>query len=127
MVVHYIAGFRWAFFGAIVVASYLAFAPVPEDSVLRSISDKLQHLAAFFFLAFLLDFAYPHMPYRWRKALILLGYGLFIEVVQYFLPYRSASLLDWIADGLGLVLYAWSEHWLRRVPLFQWRWRKLPD
>lgn len=120
---HYVMMFRWAFFSAIVVACYFAFMPVPDDSLLQDINDKLQHIAAFFLLALLLDFAYPAVPYRWRKVLGLLGYGLFIEIVQYFLPYRSADLLDWIADGTGLLVYAWSVPLLQRLPFLQLRWQ----
>ena len=43
-----------------------------------------------------------HGRQRWVS---LLAFGLFIEVVQYFLPYRQFSLLDLAADGIGIWLY----------------------
>jgi VanZ family protein len=33
-----------------------------------------------------------------------LGYGLLIEFVQHFLPYRSASLGDLLADAAGMAI-----------------------
>lgn len=38
------------------------------------------------------------------NALIWLGYGLFIELGQRMLSYRSFSLADLAADGLGILL-----------------------
>lgn len=34
---------------------------------------------------------------------MLLAFGLQIEIVQYFLPNREFSLLDVVADGVGIV------------------------
>jgi len=67
--------------------------------------DKANHIFAFIVLTFLLDFAYPKSDFMRTKLIALLGYGMFIEVVQYFLPYRTFSLIDIAADGLGVLLY----------------------
>ncbi len=69
--------------------------------------DKANHILAFFVLAGLADLAYPgSSPARgWEKWVSLLAFGLFIEAVQYFLPYRQFSLLDLAADGIGIWLY----------------------
>ncbi|TAN41240.1 MAG: VanZ family protein [Nitrospirae bacterium] len=75
-----------------------------------SLSDVLNHFAAFAVLAALLDSAYRKMGIP-QKILILLGYGLFIEVVQYFIPYRKFSLADLAIDGVGVCAYfvvAWK-------------------
>lgn len=66
-----------------------------------SLSDKLNHVAAFFVLSLLAyGSRYPH-PFRYQLA--FLGfYALFIECVQYFLPNRFFSLSDIVADLLGL-------------------------
>jgi VanZ family protein len=32
-------------------------------------------------------------------------FGLLIEIIQYFLPWRSFSLLDWLADIIGILTY----------------------
>ena len=41
----------------------------------------------------------------WGKWVSLLAYGLFIETVQRFLPYREFSGWDLVADGIGIWLY----------------------
>ncbi|CAI6148493.1 MAG: hypothetical protein SPLUMA1_SPLUMAMAG1_00659 [uncultured Sulfurimonas sp.] len=38
------------------------------------------------------------------KVLLLLVFGLQIEIVQAFLPNREFSLLDVFADGVGILL-----------------------
>jgi hypothetical protein len=67
-------------------------------------ADKLMHATALFGFAVLLDLATPRSFWRW-KAPILLGYGAFIEVLQAFTTWRSASLADLAADGVGILLY----------------------
>ena len=36
---------------------------------------------------------------------LLIGFGVFIEVSQYFTATRSAEFLDWLADSLGVLVY----------------------
>ncbi len=95
--------FRLALGVCLLVIAYLAFAPA--DQVPGTPSDKLNHVLAFAVLAWLADKAYPgghQAPYRW---LLLLGYGLLIEVVQGLIPYRELSLLDFAANAVGILLY----------------------
>ena len=49
----------------------------------------------------------------------LAGYGLFIEVVQHFLPYREASFVDLLADGAGIAAYALCIPLLARIPVLR--------
>lgn len=39
-------------------------------------------------------------------GLFSIGYGLFIEIYQHFLPYRSFKLDDLIADVVGIVIFS---------------------
>ena len=76
--------------------------------------DKLVHALAFFVLfgvaqiSLRLDF-FPRASARFALGLIVsnaviwLAYGFFIEAVQGQLAYRSASLGDLLADGLGIL------------------------
>ena len=50
-----------------------------------------------------LSFAYPKLDV-FKKVTLLLAFGLQIEIVQYFLPNREFSLLDVVADGVGIAL-----------------------
>lgn len=94
--------YRLFFLGALLSISILAFLPdynaLPP---LVSVSDLLNHAAAFALLAILYTLAYSH-PFQ-RIALTLIGYGILIELVQAFLPTRFASLEDVVADSVGLL------------------------
>ena len=93
--------------------SVLAFAPLDQPPL--TTWDKLDHVLAFGVLAWLADRSYPDPYPAWSKWGLLLGYGLFIEVVQHFLPYRVASALDLLADGLGILAYLALAAGLQRI------------
>ena len=121
--------FRLGLFTALLLISYLSFSRI-EDTALDALSllnDKVEHAVAFFALAFLLDFAWPRQTWSRAKWLPLLGYGLFIEVVQYFIPFRLFSLWDLAADGLGLMLYAASLPLIMRAPGLAPRWNSVTN
>ena len=117
----YTLGFRVVFAASLLLISYLAFGQL-EGTPVASINDKLGHTAAFLTLAFLFDFSSPRRPWGARKALPLLAYGLLIELVQLFLPYREFSLWDLAADALGLLLYPYTIPLLKRIPSLALRW-----
>jgi VanZ family protein len=76
-----------------------SYEPLPE---IMSLSDKLNHFVAF---AVLLIFTHYSRIVGFKKLIgVLVGYALFIEVVQHFLPTRYFSLLDVVADGIGVVI-----------------------
>ncbi len=90
----------WLLAGLICIA-VLAFAPLQSDP--GTGNDKINHILAFLFLAWLANRAFPGLKVRiW---LGLLAFGLFIEVTQKFLPYRSFSWWDLMADGVGILLH----------------------
>ncbi|MBN1927992.1 MAG: VanZ family protein [Chlorobiaceae bacterium] len=68
-------------------------------------SDKLLHAFAFYVLAFLADRGYPASRHLPRKLLFLAFFGIFIELVQVYLPWRSAEVMDFIADCIGVAVY----------------------
>lgn len=76
--------------------------------------DKAQHASAFLVLCCLGIFAYPKWPLR--IFLGLLGFGILIELMQYFTGYRFAELSDFLADLTGVTLgtfVMWlAEKWL---------------
>lgn len=95
--------------------TWLALNPVPPKAV-DSGWDKLNHLAAFISLAVCawrgFGSAHPRPESR-RGGLALttalLAYGLLIEVVQGFVPGRSAEAQDLMADALGIAI-GWALH-----------------
>ncbi|NTW70289.1 MAG: VanZ family protein [Chlorobiaceae bacterium] len=84
--------------------------------------DKLLHFLAFAALAVLVDFAFPKSRFGLLKIIPLVLYGLAIEYVQSFLPYRSASSGDLLVDIVGIAAYMVFIPILQRLPLIQARW-----
>jgi len=87
------------------------------------VNDKIEHAFAFFTLALLADFSWPKSGFNLRKSLSLLGYGLAIEITQYFLPPRDCSLFDLGADAVGLCVYWMALPVLKNVPPLNLRWK----
>lgn len=114
-------GFRVALIVAIVTVLYLATTPL-EVPLVEDFDDKVNHVLAFFGLALLLDFSFPGSNLDARKVLALLAFGMLIEIIQYHLPYRTFSLLDWAADGLGILVYRFALPGLRYLPVLRRRW-----
>ena len=69
------------------------------------LNDKIIHIIVFFGFAVLMDLAISRHPFWLWKGLPLLVYGAIIEIMQYYSPDRSFSLLDWAADFFGILLY----------------------
>jgi VanZ family protein len=93
---------RWLFVIALLSVSALAFMP-GDDVPISTGWDKSNHLLAFFVLALLAGLAWPRSDW-WKRALALVGYGVLIEVVQYFVG-RDAAALDVFADSMGIALH----------------------
>ena len=101
--------YRCAFILALAFTTYIALVNLSTLPVQIHIWDKLQHIAAFVVLSFLLDHSFPR--YRSRRTLhpaqtlFLLGYGIAIEWAQSYIPYRDCSVYDVLADATGLFMY----------------------
>src|SRR3989344_2653643 len=113
--------FRAMLLTALIAITHLATTSL-QYPVVEDISDKANHILAFYVLALLIDFSFPNREFGLAKVSVLLGYGLAIEFIQYFLPYRSASLFDVAADAVGLLVYWVSLPVLRQVPWIRSRW-----
>lgn len=106
-----------AFWLPLAICTYLALTPSPPDAVFR-VSDVILHAFAFFYLTFALGLAMraPRLPV---VALWMLGYGMFIELVQSFEPARSAELKDLLVDAAGIAVglgaLALLGDWARRT------------
>jgi VanZ family protein len=102
---------RWrALLVALMVAGVLfAIRPLTSDLNPEKLflhSDKIAHVGFFGALWWLARRA--GLAAGWRLALLLLGYGVGIEVAQQLAPtQRSASLSDVAADSLGIALGWW--------------------
>jgi hypothetical protein len=71
------------------------------------LSDYSLHFFGFGIFAILLAWGYYKKESSFlflRAGLLALVFGSFIEVYQYFLPYRDFSLVDMAIDAAGIVL-----------------------
>jgi len=75
----------------------------PKSALNLENKDKLSHFFAYFILslnAFLLR------RISWGKnwiIFVLIGYGFFLEWIQGFVPGRESSMLDGIANSIGVI------------------------
>jgi VanZ family protein len=89
----------------------ITFLPSGIDmSRIHRISDKLLHTGAYVVLGGLALRAFhdgwPRLSARpavWA-VLLTMGYGAADETYQALVPWRDASILDWLADGVGMTL-----------------------
>jgi len=106
---------------SLIMITYLATTAL-EVSFVSSNYDKINHIAAFLTLAFLMDFSFPNSRFNSAKIFTLITYGFLLEIVQYFLPHRIFSLFDLGADCLGLILYGLLIPLIKRLPVLSDRW-----
>ena len=81
-----------------------ALAVLPQDNqpIVTPFSDKGNHFLAFATLTILILYGYR---VSYLKAFILmLAYGIWIEITQLFLVDRYAEVMDVVADVVGIVL-----------------------
>ena len=82
---------------------------IPGPAVPHLANDKLMHFGAFGGLAFLVAWALPtregqaHIRGLITLTLII-GYAMIDEITQNFIPGRTCSLGDFIADAIGAVM-----------------------
>jgi VanZ family protein len=76
----------------------------PETLPAATINDKAAHAATFLLLAFFSHRTFPEITVPWKAAPLFL-YGLLIECIQYFIPYRDFSLPDLTANTIGILLF----------------------
>ena len=88
---------------AFLATLYLLFS-VPSQNPSGLINDKVAHAVAFFCLTLLLSRGLPQY-YGVKMLLAMCAFGLGTELVQYFLPWRTFSMADWLADIAGILCY----------------------
>jgi VanZ family protein len=93
----------WWALGAVMLAGILIVAlwPLEEQPQALPHSDKFLHAIAFAFL-FVWFGALADAGRHWQVFIGLLGYGLCMELLQSFTPYRLMSAGDLLADVFGL-------------------------
>ena len=89
---------------AVALILWLALTPNPPSNQFLGF-DKLNHGLAFFTLAALMEYAFPHLASWAAKLLPLSVFGLAIEMLQFWIGYRYFEWMDLVADGVGLLLF----------------------
>ena len=90
------------FYLLLLIYTWLGVAPT-DSMYIASYNDKLMHFTGYIILMNSCLYAYGTRPGKANMFFGLLLYSFMIEVIQYFLPYREFSLLDLLANGLGLI------------------------
>ena len=85
------------------VASWLPMAALDAADVTEH-ADKLVHASLFAILGALGMRGWLQADQRWRVLAFLLGLGVVTEALQALVPGRSASIWDWLADAIGVLL-----------------------
>ena len=115
-------GYRLLFALALIATTWLGLTPSPVELSDVPFGDKWGHLAAYFVLAWLIDFSWPTQGFSPPKWLALVAYGVAIELLQSLVPGRMLSIADVIANCAGLLLYG-----VLALPfLRQLGWRQTP-
>ena len=92
--------FKFLLLVTLLIISYLVFSRPGYNQSIPHI-DKIGHFGSFFILS-----ALSHLAFRPRWYVLFFGliaYAGMIEIVQSYLPYRSASWADFAADILGII------------------------
>ena len=87
-----------------------------EPSLVSSASlhDKLLHFFCFIYLIMVLHFS-QLISNKYVQYVIVALYGILIEIVQAFLPYRSFELMDILADLSGILIGSFLIICLKRL------------
>ena len=107
--------FRATFFISIVAIEFLATTTTVHIEIVENIWDKANHFIAFFTLYILISFGFLNLSIM-RKVILLLLFGVQIEVVQHFIEGRFFSTLDVFADFIGISIAAVIMKVLLREP-----------
>ncbi len=86
------------------VASWLPMAAALDAADVTGHADKLVHASLFMVLGALGARGWRHAEQRWWILAFLLVLGLITEVLQSFVPGRSTSMGDWLADAIGVAV-----------------------
>jgi len=71
-----------------------------NDHIDSQIIDKIFHALVYFFLVLWFSGQYK---ISFTFFLVITLYGALIELIQYFLPYRSAELMDIFSNQIGVI------------------------
>jgi len=87
----------------VLILSLVSASSIPNFATFAYLTDKLIHGIIYFYLAMLIFFS--KLEISIIKALTLLFiFGLFIEIIHYYHPYRYFELGDLLANFVGIFM-----------------------
>ena len=87
----------------VLILSLVSASSIPNFATFAYLTDKLIHGIIYFYLAMLIFFS--KLEISIIKALTLLFiFGLFIEIIHYYHPYRYFELGDLLANFVGVFM-----------------------
>ena len=100
---------------------FLSSDPLPTEMPSFTFSDKIAHFIQFGILASFIYLAFRDINTSKNKRvalafIIALLYGVSLEIHQYFIPGRSADILDVLTNGIGAFCFLLIMTTLRRQP-----------
>ena len=97
---------RFVFFLSLSLVFFLSLLPASELSnfaALSKISDKVIHALVYFYLGYLgLNCAFKTSKYFFIFYIFI--FGLIIEIVHFFHPYRYFEIYDLLANLIGVTI-----------------------
>lgn len=93
---------KLAFAGYVIVTIWVSLTPINQATSLSGY-DKIGHYLAYSGLALLACLAFPSRNGKILALLFSLGLGAVLEGIQATVPSRSMSLLDGLANSLGIL------------------------
>ena len=94
--------FRFILGSSLVLISILSIQEIEVQSPVN-FSNKLLHFFCFLYLTAISWLSRIIYKELWLYVIVL-AYGILIEIVQIYIPYRSFEFLDIFADFLGILV-----------------------
>lgn len=106
--------FQALFLLLVLITTYSSLTPV-NHKIFEMFWDKFGHAIGYFFLIATLDLGFRTFHHFPAKFISLFTYGLALEIIQHFIPGRTFSLLDLVANAVGLLAYRMIILLVRRI------------
>ena len=98
--------YKVIFFLSLILIMYFSILPassIPNIAALSFLTDKMIHALIFLYLSFIGLNSYFNISNLWLLVLIF-SFGLIIEIIHFYHPYRFFEIPDLIANLIGILL-----------------------
>lgn len=85
------------------IATYLLLTPLSGE-VFETANDKALHIIGWMGLTLSLRIAWPTPRFHYWAPCAVFLYSILLETLQHFVPERHFSVLDLVANGVGVFL-----------------------